>query len=164
MKTLAVLLLNRRSLMMMFLIVYVFLNNILIEPFLTDSLLRPLLTSIFRPLCLGWQPKFSVLLMLLIVCKKNWKNGTPRRTKTPPLKVLSLSLTVSGKYFESYFVYLLIFLEKLLFFNTTNVQVAILCNHQRTVSKTHEAQMLKIDDQVCVFLNPWNSFTHTYFV
>jgi len=38
--------------------------------------------------------------------------------------------------------------EKLLFFNATSVQVAILCNHQRTVSKTHEAQMNKIDEQI----------------
>jgi len=38
--------------------------------------------------------------------------------------------------------------EKLLFFNATSVQVAILCNHQRTVSKTHEAQMGKIDVQI----------------
>jgi len=35
--------------------------------------------------------------------------------------------------------------EKLLFFNETSVQVAILCNHQRTVSKTHAAQMEKMD-------------------
>jgi DNA topoisomerase-1 len=38
--------------------------------------------------------------------------------------------------------------EKLVFFNATSVQVAILCNHQRTVSKTHDAQMGKIDDQI----------------
>jgi len=38
--------------------------------------------------------------------------------------------------------------EKVLFFNNCSVQVAILCNHQRSVSKTHQNQMEKIDDLV----------------
>jgi len=38
--------------------------------------------------------------------------------------------------------------QKLLFFNQASVQVAILCNHQRTVSKTHDEQMGKIDTQI----------------
>jgi len=34
--------------------------------------------------------------------------------------------------------------EKVLFFNRASVQVAILCNHQRTVSKTHSTQVEKL--------------------
>lgn len=61
--------------------------------------------------------------------------------------------TPEGFFISAHFIEYLTYLplEKLLFFNTTNVQVAILCNHQRTVSKTHEAQMLKIDEQVPTF-------------
>ncbi|KAJ3227143.1 DNA topoisomerase 1, partial [Chytriomyces hyalinus] len=38
--------------------------------------------------------------------------------------------------------------EKILAYNRANRQVAILCNHQRTVSKAHTAQMGKIQDKV----------------
>jgi len=38
--------------------------------------------------------------------------------------------------------------EKVLFFNNCSVQVAVLCNHQRSVSKTHQNQMEKLDDLV----------------
>eukprot|EP01124_Arcella_intermedia_P022303 TRINITY_DN328_c0_g1_i4.p1 TRINITY_DN328_c0_g1~~TRINITY_DN328_c0_g1_i4.p1 ORF type:complete len:933 (+),score=218.51 TRINITY_DN328_c0_g1_i4:211-3009(+) len=38
--------------------------------------------------------------------------------------------------------------EKVLFFNRASVQVAKLCNHQRSVPKTHQTQMEKIDDQI----------------
>ncbi|KAI9334492.1 hypothetical protein DFJ73DRAFT_36747 [Zopfochytrium polystomum] len=38
--------------------------------------------------------------------------------------------------------------EKILAYNRANRQVAILCNHQRTVSKGHSAQMGKIQDKV----------------
>ena len=35
--------------------------------------------------------------------------------------------------------------EKVLFYNRANRQVAILCNHQRTLPKTHDSQMEKLD-------------------
>jgi DNA topoisomerase-1 len=38
--------------------------------------------------------------------------------------------------------------EKVLAYNRANRQVAILCNHQRTVSKAHGTQMEKIDDKI----------------
>jgi DNA topoisomerase-1 len=38
--------------------------------------------------------------------------------------------------------------EKMLVYNRANREVAILCNHQRTVSKSHETQMGKIDDKI----------------
>ena len=38
--------------------------------------------------------------------------------------------------------------EKVLFFNRANRMVAILCNHQRTLPKTHNQQMEKIDEQI----------------
>jgi len=38
--------------------------------------------------------------------------------------------------------------QKLLFFNQASVQVAVLCNHQRSVSKTHSDQMAKLDQQI----------------
>ena len=41
--------------------------------------------------------------------------------------------------------------EKLLFFNRANRQVAILCNHQRTLPKTHSSQMEKLDEKVIQF-------------
>lgn len=37
--------------------------------------------------------------------------------------------------------------QKLVFYNAANRQVAILCNHQKTVSKGHEGQMTKLQDQ-----------------
>lgn len=38
--------------------------------------------------------------------------------------------------------------EKMLFYNRANREVAILCNHQRTVSKSFGEQMGKIDEKV----------------
>jgi len=38
--------------------------------------------------------------------------------------------------------------EKLLAYNRANRQVAILCNHQRSVSKTHDTSMTKLKDKV----------------
>jgi len=38
--------------------------------------------------------------------------------------------------------------EKMLMYNRANREVAILCNHQRTVSKSHDASMGKIDTQI----------------
>lgn len=38
--------------------------------------------------------------------------------------------------------------DKVLAYNRANREVAILCNHQRTVSKTHDASMEKIEDKV----------------
>ena len=38
--------------------------------------------------------------------------------------------------------------EKVLFYNRANRQVAVLCNHQRTLPKTHDAQMEKLDVKV----------------
>eukprot|EP01130_Rhizamoeba_saxonica_P017484 TRINITY_DN8488_c0_g1_i1.p1 TRINITY_DN8488_c0_g1~~TRINITY_DN8488_c0_g1_i1.p1 ORF type:complete len:934 (-),score=260.47 TRINITY_DN8488_c0_g1_i1:84-2885(-) len=38
--------------------------------------------------------------------------------------------------------------DKVLFFNRCSREVAILCNHQRTVSKTHEASLSKIADLI----------------
>jgi DNA topoisomerase I len=38
--------------------------------------------------------------------------------------------------------------EKILAYNRANRQVAILCNHQRSVPKAHTAQMGKIQDKV----------------
>lgn len=38
--------------------------------------------------------------------------------------------------------------EKVLFFNRASVQVAILCNHQRSVPKTHAAAMEKLEAKV----------------
>lgn len=40
--------------------------------------------------------------------------------------------------------------EKMLFYNRANREVAILCNHQRTVSKSFGEQMGKIDEKVTV--------------
>ena len=39
--------------------------------------------------------------------------------------------------------------EKLNAYNKANRMVAILCNHQRSVPKTHEASMGKMNDRVC---------------
>lgn len=41
--------------------------------------------------------------------------------------------------------------EKVLFYNRCNREVAILCNHQRTLSKTHGASMGKIDEKIAEF-------------
>jgi DNA topoisomerase-1 len=41
--------------------------------------------------------------------------------------------------------------EKVLFFNRCNREVAILCNHQRTASKTHGESMAKIDEKIAEF-------------
>jgi DNA topoisomerase-1 len=38
--------------------------------------------------------------------------------------------------------------EKILAYNRANREVAILCNHQRTVSKTFDNQMNRIEDKV----------------
>jgi DNA topoisomerase-1 len=38
--------------------------------------------------------------------------------------------------------------EKMLAYNRANRQVAILCNHQRAVSKSHGTQMEKLSDKV----------------
>ena len=38
--------------------------------------------------------------------------------------------------------------EKIFFYNQCNKQVAILCNHQRSVSKTHAEQLEKMDKQI----------------
>jgi DNA topoisomerase-1 len=38
--------------------------------------------------------------------------------------------------------------EKCLAYNRSNRQVAILCNHQRTVSKAHGTQMEKLDERI----------------
>jgi len=38
--------------------------------------------------------------------------------------------------------------EKVLFFNRASMQVALLCNHQRTLPKTFAAQMERIDGQI----------------
>jgi DNA topoisomerase-1 len=38
--------------------------------------------------------------------------------------------------------------EKVKLYNDCNRQVAILCNHKRTVGASHEAQMEKIGDRV----------------
>lgn len=40
--------------------------------------------------------------------------------------------------------------DKILSFNRANREVAVLCNHQRAVSKTHAVQMGKIADKVIV--------------
>lgn len=42
--------------------------------------------------------------------------------------------------------------EKMLFYNRANREVAILCNHQRSVSKNFSEQMGKIDDKVCIVI------------
>ena len=41
--------------------------------------------------------------------------------------------------------------DKVLAYNRANREVAVLCNHQRTVSKTHDAAMEKIEDKVKEF-------------
>merc|ERR1712129_210351 len=38
--------------------------------------------------------------------------------------------------------------EKIFFYNQCSMQVAILCNHQRSVSKTHSEQLEKMDAQI----------------
>jgi len=38
--------------------------------------------------------------------------------------------------------------EKMLFYNRANKEVAILCNHQRSLPKTHSTQMEKLDGEV----------------
>lgn len=43
--------------------------------------------------------------------------------------------------------------EKLLAYNRANREVAVLCNHQRAVSKGHAVQMDKIIDKVMNFLD-----------
>lgn len=43
--------------------------------------------------------------------------------------------------------------EKLNAYNKANRMVAILCNHQRSVPKTHSASMEKMNDKVCYFRN-----------
>jgi DNA topoisomerase-1 len=40
--------------------------------------------------------------------------------------------------------------EKVLSYNRANRQVAVLCNHQRTVSKAHGAQMERLDEKARV--------------
>ncbi len=42
-------------------------------------------------------------------------------------------------------------IEKILAYNRANREVAILCNHQRTVSKTFDNQMNRIEDKVKKF-------------
>jgi DNA topoisomerase-1 len=42
--------------------------------------------------------------------------------------------------------------EKMLFYNQCNKMVAILCNHQRSVSKTFGEQIEKIEEKVFVML------------
>ena len=42
--------------------------------------------------------------------------------------------------------------EKIKLYNDCNRQVAILCNHKRTVTANHEAQMEKIGDRVSTCL------------
>jgi DNA topoisomerase-1 len=42
--------------------------------------------------------------------------------------------------------------EKLLFYNRANRQVAILCNHQRSLPKTHDEMMQRIKDKVSSLL------------
>lgn len=44
-------------------------------------------------------------------------------------------------------------LEKLAAYNEANRMVAILCNHQKSVSKNHGASMEKIENQVHISLN-----------
>jgi DNA topoisomerase I len=39
--------------------------------------------------------------------------------------------------------------EKVKLYNDCNREVAILCNHKRTVGASHEAQMEKLGDKVC---------------
>jgi DNA topoisomerase-1 len=39
--------------------------------------------------------------------------------------------------------------EKIAWYNKANKEVAILCNHQKTVSKGHETSMEKLGDKVC---------------
>lgn len=41
--------------------------------------------------------------------------------------------------------------KKYFFFNRCNREVAILCNHQRTMSKTHGESMAKIDEKISEF-------------
>ncbi|KAG8367360.1 hypothetical protein BUALT_Bualt16G0064000 [Buddleja alternifolia] len=38
--------------------------------------------------------------------------------------------------------------EKVVVYQIANKEVAIICNHQRTVSKTHSAQMLRLDEKI----------------
>ena len=45
--------------------------------------------------------------------------------------------------------------EKIKLYNDCNRQVAILCNHKRTVGAGHEAQMEKLGDRVRTM--PWHS-------
>jgi DNA topoisomerase I len=42
--------------------------------------------------------------------------------------------------------------EKVKLYNDCNLKVAILCNHKRTVTSTHEAQMEKIGDRVSYYI------------
>lgn len=39
--------------------------------------------------------------------------------------------------------------EKIKLYNDCNREVAVLCNHKRTVGATHEQQMQKFEDRVC---------------
>jgi DNA topoisomerase-1 len=41
--------------------------------------------------------------------------------------------------------------EKLLAFNRANRQVAVLCNHQRSVPKKHDEQITRLQDKVIKF-------------
>ena len=42
-------------------------------------------------------------------------------------------------------------LQELVFlYNAANREVAVLCNHKRTVGASHEAMMEKMGDQVCL--------------
>jgi DNA topoisomerase-1 len=43
--------------------------------------------------------------------------------------------------------------EKLIAYNKANRMVAILCNHQKSVSKNHAASMEKLGDKVSDFLD-----------
>jgi DNA topoisomerase-1 len=43
--------------------------------------------------------------------------------------------------------------EKILAYNRANRQVAILCNHQRSIPKTHGNQMNRLQDKVRVVLH-----------
>lgn len=43
--------------------------------------------------------------------------------------------------------------EKLNAYNKANRMVAILCNHQKSVSKNHSVSMEKMNDKVNIYLN-----------
>ena len=47
--------------------------------------------------------------------------------------------------------------EKMVAYNKANRQVAILCNHQHSVSKAHDNQINRIDDRV-IFYHATNDY------